>query len=138
MVMISVTMVHLYACMHAGALTHACSPARTRSSVHALQHPSMHTLGTCGPGKKWVSGLQPEIIGQNRSRDRSQNWPRQEDRENKAQKQENPFFFSIFSLVFSWGPILGPILVAIFFLIRAGGLKPIFYQIGRFLVHALR
>ena len=40
--------------------------------------------------------------------------------------------FEFFFPIFSAGPISAPISGAIFFLFRAGSLKPIFYQVGGF------
>ena len=48
-------------------------------------------LRTRRPGKKWVSGLRPEI-GKNSSRDWSRNWPGRENKEKMAQNPENPNF----------------------------------------------
>ena len=86
---------------------------------------------TCRPGKNWVQGLGPEI-GKNSSRDWSRNWPHRENREKTAQNPEKILIFPHFSPVSQAGPISGLISRAIFFLFRAGGPKPIFYQVGRF------
>ena len=87
--------------------------------------PQILVLRTRRPGKKWVSGLRPEI-GKNSSRDWSRNWPRRENREKLAQNPENPNFSPFFP-IFQAGPILGPISGAIF---SYFGPKPIFYLAG--------
>ena len=68
----------------------------------------------------------------NGSRDWSRNWPCGENREKKKLKTRQILNFPHFFPHFSAGPISGPISGAIFFLFRAGGPKPIFYQVGRF------
>ena len=88
------------------------------------------SLRTRQPGKKWVSGLRPEI-GKNSSRDWSRNWPCLGNGGKIRIFRVLSHFFPIFSA----GPISGPISGAIFFLFRAGGPKPIFnavYDYGLF------
>ena len=55
----------------------------------------------------------------------------------KAQNPENPNFFPIFS-PFLGGVNFGTNLGSYFFLFRAGGPKPIFYQVGGFSTQILR
>ena len=106
--------------------------AKTESLKSLAERKASSKLGlrTRRPGKKWVSGLRPEI-GKNSSRDWSRNWPHRENREKIAQNLEY-HIFSHFFPIFQAGPISGPISGAFFFLFRAGGPKPIFYQVGGF------
>ena len=88
-------------------------------------------LRTCRPGKKWVSGHRPEI-GEKKAPEIGPEIGPVWKKGKKWGKIRNFWVLSYLFPIFSAGPISGPIPGAIFFIFRAGGPKPIFYQVGRF------